>query len=78
MYESLLSTVFQSITYETSTISAYKMNVIRICHHSIICLLFPEEPDSYQPITSDLATQHGFYQVFITTEKNKTKQKHNR
>lgn len=40
MYESLLSTVFQSITYEIATISAYKMNVIRICHHSIICLFF--------------------------------------
>lgn len=67
MYESLLNTVFQSITYEASTISAYKMNVIRICHHSIICPLFPGEPDSYQLITFDLATQHRFYQLFITT-----------
>lgn len=40
MYESLLSTVFQSITYEIATISAYKMNVIRICHHSIIYPFF--------------------------------------
>lgn len=75
MYESLSSTVFQSITYETSTISAYKMNVIRICHCSIICPLFPGEPDSYQLITFDAATQHRFYQLFVTTEKkSKTKQ----
>lgn len=70
MYEFLLSTVFQSITYKTSTISAYKMHVIRICHCSTICpFFFPREPDSYQLITFDPATEHRFYQLFITTAK---------
>lgn len=57
MYESLLGTAFQPITYEASTIYAYKMNVIRICHRSIICPPFPGERDSYQLIAFDPATQ---------------------
>lgn len=49
------------------------MNGMRICHHSIICPLFPGEPDSYQLITFDPATQHGFYLLFITTAEKKKK-----
>ena len=32
---------------------------------------FPGEPDSYQLITFDPATEHGFYQLFIATAKKK-------
>lgn len=69
-HEPLLSAVFQSVTSKTSTISAYKMNTIRICLCSTTCPpFFPREPDSYQQIIKDPATQHGFYQLSIRTEK---------
>lgn len=37
---------------------------------------FPGEPDSYQLITFDPATEHGFYQLFITTAKKPTTKRH--